>query len=122
MAPCSYKATHAYWTGPGRTVLDAVVLPVLKHMAGKYARLRFHSHSGSSRQVLASLEKVGLGQAHVDCLFGGLLSNGTLATKWLEQCRSEELGSDAIAPVSTTETLVEGWDPSFDDLALKIGA
>ena len=50
-------------------------------------RLRMIVHSGSNSEILQDLEDYGFNKDHVDRLFDGLITNGVVAQRWLEERR-----------------------------------
>lgn len=81
--PIVFRALHGC-AGTGKGVMD-LVLPVLKHIAGKRWRLRGILHTGSDTEVLASLGDYGLGKDHVHGLFGRTHNNMERLLAWLDE-------------------------------------
>jgi len=82
--PLTLKAVHVC-TGSGASVTRDLVLPVLKHVAGKDYRLRLQLHAGSTSEILEIFQEFGMGQDHVKVIFGGYGGNQPLLQEWLQQ-------------------------------------
>jgi hypothetical protein len=50
-------------------------------------RLRIIVHSGSNSEVLQDMAEYGLKKEHVDRFFDGLITNGFVTQRWLNQRR-----------------------------------
>ena len=53
-------------------------------------RLRMIIHSGSNSEILQDMEDYGFNKNHVDRFFDGLISNGVVAQRWLDERRQIE--------------------------------
>ena len=87
--PGQVKAIHLCIDGSCKSVID-LVLPIVKHIYGKYMRMRMITHSGSKSEILASIQEYGMGEVHVEAVFGGILRNPARARIWLDKRRKLE--------------------------------
>ena len=85
--PFQCKGVH-FCIGSGKFVLD-LILPIFKFNIGRSHRLHTIVHAGSSSEILAQFRPYGLGDSHVDAVFGGPLRSMATFQPWLVR-RAEE--------------------------------
>ena len=99
--PCKTRALH-FFTGSGKSVLT-LIFPIIRQMAGKDLRHRFHIHADSNSDILADVEHFGLDEAHLQAMFDGipksleLCGEQLVARRVLEKSRAQafEVAEDA---------------------------
>lgn len=86
--PCKTRALH-FFTGSGKSVLT-LIFPIIRQMAGKDLRHRFHIHAGSNSDILADVESFGLDEAHLRAMFDGAPKSVELCGEQLVERRALE--------------------------------
>ena len=88
--PAEFKAVHVCQGPAERSLFHQVAMPMLKHTAGRNARLRTKIHTGTQFQVLKEFATYGLGREQLDIAYGDLTTLLAAAKQFLEQRRKIE--------------------------------
>jgi len=101
--PALYRSVHTF-TGSGQSVVG-LTMPVLKHMGGRYYRLRLVLHAGSDKEILERLALYGITGDHLGAYVGGRYNNTREPgefRQWLDTVRRNEVASTSTAATTTT--------------------
>lgn len=72
-----------FYTGVSRRNVAALLLPVMKQMMGRKARLRIQVHCGSDLE--GSFARYKLSKSHADAMIGPLEARQAIARKWIQE-------------------------------------
>jgi hypothetical protein len=93
--PGKVRALHLC-TGPGRSVVG-LLLPILKQIWGREMRLRVLLHAGLGSDVLHRFADYGLGEKHVQAIYGPHSDKVFTSQDWiLEQRKCERSYSQSV--------------------------
>ena len=100
--PSKFRGVHTF-TGSGQSVVG-LIMPVLKHMGGRYYRLRLVIHAGSDKELLERLALYGVTGEHLGAYVGGRYNRERSEfLSWLEQEQRKEQTSPLLGNSTVTE-------------------
>jgi hypothetical protein len=87
--PGKLRAVHLC-TGPGRSVVG-LLFPILKQLCGREVRLRGRLHAGVGSDVLRRFTDYGLGEKHVQAVYGPHSEKVSSARDWILEQKKREM-------------------------------
>ena len=90
--PTVFRGIHTF-TGSGQSVVG-LTMPILKHMGGRFYRLRLVLHAGSDKELLERLALYGITGDHLSPYVGGRYNSERSAFEaWLQTQRRAEVAN-----------------------------
>ena len=98
VSPIPLRAIHFAYTFPRTDTMMALLLPVIKHIAGLATRHRIVEHPGHSIAILQSLTKYGIVRENIPTFMDGGIDRKECWPAWVDrQAALEESKSGARA-------------------------